>query len=104
MNNTQTPVLGGICKSTQGRDKDKWYIICGIMPSNVVLVTDGKAHGRQNPKRKNLKHIHITPFICHEAAEAFGQNGNYNDCDIAYYLKQFAKSNQQNAAPCATGK
>lgn len=64
----KTPVIGGVCKSTQGRDEGRYYIICGI-EKDAVLVTDGNFKKLQSPKKKNVKHLYLLP----ERAQAIGE-------------------------------
>ncbi|MCD8201690.1 MAG: KOW domain-containing RNA-binding protein [Clostridia bacterium] len=54
------PKRGGVCYSLQGRDKGRWYVILKVEPG-YVFVTDGKAGGAKSPKKKNLKHVYLTP-------------------------------------------
>ncbi len=63
----KTPVIGGICKSTQGRDEGRYYIICAI-ENDVVYVTDGNFKKLQSPKKKNVKHLYLLP----EKSESIG--------------------------------
>ena len=60
------PSVGGICQSTQGRDKDRYYLIREIYPDGSVGVVDGNFKKLAFPKKKNLKHIRLLP----EKAEA----------------------------------
>lgn len=63
-----TPAVGGICKSTQGRDKDRYYIISQVLADGTVQVVDGNFKKFDAPKKKNLKHLHLLP----EKAESIG--------------------------------
>lgn len=63
----KTPVIGGICRSTQGRDAGRYYIICKIESSDVY-VTDGNFKKLVSPKKKNIKHLYLLP----ERAESIG--------------------------------
>ncbi len=62
----KVPVIGGICQSTQGRDKDRYYIIREIYPDGAIGVVDGNFKKLACPKRKNLKHVRLL----HEKAES----------------------------------
>ncbi|MDE5729451.1 MAG: KOW domain-containing RNA-binding protein [Clostridia bacterium] len=64
----KTAVIGGICKSTQGRDKGRHYIISEIISESAVLAVDGNFKKLASPKKKNLKHIELLP----ESAESIG--------------------------------
>ena len=50
----KTPVIGGICQSTQGRDKDRYYIVKVINDDGTVGVVDGNFKKLAEPKKKNL--------------------------------------------------
>lgn len=87
----KTPVAGMICASAQGRDKGQVYAVVGMAGDSFVLVADGIRRKLDSPKRKNLKHLALTP---HNAAEygADFSNGKVNDCILAYALKQYAQT------------
>ena len=55
------PVIGGICQSTQGRDKGRYYLIKLIYPDGSVGVVDGNFKKLATPKRKNIKHVRLLP-------------------------------------------
>ena len=55
------PMIGGICQSTQGRDKGRYYLIKLISPDGSVGVVDGNFKKLATPKRKNIKHVRLLP-------------------------------------------
>ena len=90
----KTPVLGGVCISTQGRDKDKYYIISSI-DGEFVTVTDGKYKSIAAPKRKNLKHIYLLPEKAEEIAEKLLNGVKIYDAEIISALKRYNKKPAQ---------
>ena len=48
---------GQLVRSTAGHDKGELMIVLGFQGQRVLLC-DGKHHKMENPKRKNVKHIH----------------------------------------------
>ena len=84
----KTPVLGGVCKSTQGRDKDKYYLISSI-DGEFVFVVDGKYKKVTAPKRKNLKHIYLLPERVEEIAEKLLKGVKIYDAEIISALKRY---------------
>ena len=84
----KTPVLGGVCKSTQGRDKDKYYLISSI-DGEFVFVVDGKYKKVTAPKRKNLKHIYLLPEREEEIAEKLLKGVKIYDAEIISALKRY---------------
>lgn len=84
----KTPVLGGVCKSTQGRDKDKYYLIFSI-DGEFVLVVDGKYKKVSAPKRKNLKHLYLLPEKVEEITEKLSKGIKVYDAEVISALKRF---------------
>ena len=50
---------GSIAVSTAGRDKDKVFIIVGVLDEDYVLIADGRSRKIEKPKKKKLKHLRI---------------------------------------------
>lgn len=49
--------LGQIVHSKAGRDKNKYFIIVGIIDEDYVLVADGQLRKIESPKKKKIKHL-----------------------------------------------
>ncbi len=81
----KTPMLGGVCQSLTGRDKDEFYIIVGIT-QNAVLVADGKYKSVNNPKKKNVKHLRLLPQTVAQIAAQLQSGKPVYDNQIAYAL------------------
>lgn len=84
----KTPVLGCICQSTQGRDKDRFYIISKL-DGEFVFVTDGNFKRLAAPKRKNLKHIRLLPVKAEAIAEKLENGTLVYDTEIYSALKTY---------------
>lgn len=82
----KTPVLGGICRSTQGRDKERYYIIC-LIDGDFVGVADGNFKKLSSPKRKNLKHVYLLPECAETIAEKLAAGVKVYDTEIYSALK-----------------
>lgn len=57
----KTAEIGGICQSLQGRDKDRFYLICEVFADGKVAVVDGNFKKFACPKKKNVKHLRLLP-------------------------------------------
>ena len=55
-------VKGSVVKSLAGRDRDCHYVALEVS-DRCVLVSDGKHHKMQAPKRKHVKHISPTGAV-----------------------------------------
>ena len=83
------PVIGGICQSTQGRDKDRYYLIREIYPDGSVGVVDGNFRKLASPKKKNLKHIRLLPEKADTIAEKFTDGRQVFDTEVFSALKAY---------------
>lgn len=81
------PVIGGICRSTQGRDKDRYYIIKTIYPDGTIGVVDGNFKKLANPKKKNVKHVRLLPDKAETILAKFADGRQVFDSEIYSALK-----------------
>lgn len=70
------------CFSRQGHDKGTLYYIIEET-QNYVLVSDGRLHPLEKPKKKNLKHIQRTNFSASQETTVTNDN-------IKYLIKRFS--------------
>jgi len=55
--------IGQVVESTAGRDKGFHMIVFSIIDSKYVTIVDGRQRKVENPKKKKLKHLHLTPNV-----------------------------------------
>ncbi len=48
---------GQIVRALAGRDKDKVFVVVGIIDDNSVYIADGAKRRIEAPKRKKIKHL-----------------------------------------------
>ncbi len=92
----KTPVIGGICQSTQGRDKDRYYIVKVINDDGTVGVVDGNFKKLAEPKKKNLKHIRLLPEKAEAIAAKFADGRQVFDSEVYSALKTYNNPPQEN--------
>ena len=85
----KTPVIGGICQSTQGRDKDRYYLIREIYPDGSVGLVDGNFRKLADPKKKNLKHLRLLPEKAEAIAAKLIEGRQVFDTEIFSALKSY---------------
>lgn len=83
------PVIGGICQSTQGRDKDRYYLILEIYPDGSVGVVDGNFKKFANPKKKNIKHVRLLPEKAEIIAVKLTEGRQVYDSEVYSALKSY---------------
>ena len=87
----KTPTVGTICISTKGRDKGNIYAVQTVIDERFVLAVDGIRAKLDSPKRKNIKHLYLTPHNSAQYGADFS-DGKVNDCTLAYAIKQYKNS------------
>lgn len=55
--------VGDVVISTHGHDKNNIFLVVSIDKSQYLAIIDGKARKKNNPKRKNPKHLQ---FVTHD--------------------------------------
>ena len=85
----KTPVIGGICQSTQGRDKDRYYLIREIYADGSVGVVDGNFKKLAAPKKKNIKHVRLLPEKAEAIAAKFIEGKQVFDTEVYSALKSY---------------
>ncbi len=81
------PVIGGICQSLRGRDKDRYYLIRYIYDDGSVGVVDGNFKKLNTPKKKNLKHVRLLPELAESIAAKFENGSKVYDSEVYSALK-----------------
>lgn len=89
------PVIGGICQSTQGRDKDRYYLIKTVYPDGAVGLVDGNFKKLAEPKRKNLKHIRLLPEKAEAIAAKLADGRQVFDSEVYSALKTYNNPPQE---------
>ena len=97
----KTPQAGGICRSLQGRDKGRYYLIKSVNADGSVLLVDGNFKRLAAPKKKNLKHIALLPEKAAVIAEKFLDGRQVFDTEIFSALKAY--NNPQSAGNASDG-
>ncbi len=83
----KNPAAGGICKSLQGRDKDRFYLISAVNGDGTVMVVDGNCKRLANPKKKNLKHVKLLPEKAESIAAKLADGRQVFDTEIYSALR-----------------
>ncbi len=92
----KTPVIGGICQSTQGRDKDRYYLIKAVYTDGAVGVVDGNFKKLLSPKRKNLKHLRLLPEKAEAIAAKLEDGRQVFDSEVYSALKKYNNPQQDD--------
>ena len=86
----KSPKTGSIVRSTCGRDKDGVFAVIGTVVSEegrqFLLISDGRHHPLENPKKKNSIHLQTMCESDEELASAL-EEGNLTNRRLADLLR-----------------
>ena len=84
--------VGAVVLSTQGRDKDMYFVVVDV-GADVVYLADGGMRKLNAPKKKNVKHVSFSGVVLESIAKKFSEGKKVFDSEVKSALRQF---NQQN--------
>ena len=85
-------VVGSVVLSTQGRDKDMYFVVVAV-GRDVVYLADGGMRKLNAPKKKNVKHVSPSGVVLDNIAAKLAEGKKVFDSEVKSALRQF---NQQN--------
>lgn len=69
MDTTLEVSIGQVVKSKAGRDKDRVFIVIGIVDHQYVLIADGDLRKADKPKKKKVRHLAKYNIISEEVKQ-----------------------------------
>lgn len=88
--------VGCLVSSTKGRDKGRFYLVVGCDGLPRVHVADGEGRKVENPKQKNIKHLHVYEAVAGAISNKAANGERITDLDV----RQELKSLLQDFAKC----
>ncbi|MDD4169182.1 MAG: KOW domain-containing RNA-binding protein [Desulfotomaculaceae bacterium] len=82
--------IGHLVSSIKGRDRGKYYLVVDILSQSMVLVADGEERKVENPKRKNIKHLHFFETTAGNVSNKFMSGRRVTNMDIRNEIKSLA--------------
>lgn len=84
---TQPPIrLGSVVRSRAGRDRDRFFVVVGILDERYVLIADGALRKLAAPKKKKLLHLKVTPACMSQLQSTLEDGGQLQDAQIRRFL------------------
>lgn len=80
-------LLGRVAYSKVGRDKDKYFVIVGILNEEYVYISNGDLRKIETPKKKKIKHLHIANIISEKIQQALLSGNKVSNSEIKKFLQ-----------------
>lgn len=84
------PQVGQIVRITKGREQNQYAIIINIMDDRFVLLADGEKRKYDRPKKKNVLHIELTPFVANEVKTSLLETNRVSNGKLRFALAKYA--------------
>ena len=84
------PLVGQLVRITQGREKNQFAIIIEVIDSRYVLLADGEKRKYDRPKKKNVLHIELTPYISNEVRTSLLETNRVSNGKLRFALAKYA--------------
>ena len=86
--------IGSVVLSTQGRDKDMYFVVVSV-GKDVVYLADGGMRKLNAPKKKNVKHVSHSGVVLDSIATKLRDNKKVFDSEVKSALRQFNQSHTE---------
>lgn len=80
-------LLGKVVHSKSGRDRNRYFIIVGILNEDYVYISDGNLRKIEKPKKKKIKHLIFTDMIAQDIKELITNNKKVSNSMIRKFLQ-----------------
>jgi len=80
-------LIGRLVISKAGRDKDKLFLIAGIIDVSYVIIVDGDLRKIESAKKKKLKHLLLTEKYSAEIKEMLIKGDKVGNAQIRKYIQ-----------------
>lgn len=80
-------LIGKIVHSKSGRDKDRQFIIVGIINNEYVYISDGDLRKIEKPKKKKIRHLAFSDKVANEIRELIINNYVVSNSKIRKFLQ-----------------
>lgn len=88
--NHVVPEIGQIVRVTKGREQNQYAIIINVIDDRYVLLADGEKRKYDRPKRKNIGHIQLTPFISEEVKTSLLETNRVSNGKLRFAIEKYA--------------
>lgn len=85
-----SPQIGQVVRITKGRERNQYAIIINLMDDRYVLLADGEKRKYDRPKKKNVLHIELTPFVSKEVRTSLLETNRVSNGKLRFALAKYA--------------
>ncbi|GAA0137976.1 hypothetical protein YSY43_48170 [Paenibacillus sp. YSY-4.3] len=89
--------IGQMVRVLKGKDAGAVAVVVAIVDTKFVLIADGNKRKFDQPKRKNVQHLELSPIISSEVVHSLQESGRVTNAKLRHAVHAFVKSANPNA-------
>ena len=90
MNTVSSPQVGQLVRILKGKDAGEAAVVIAVVDSRFVYIADGDKRKIDGPKKKNILHLELIPFISSEVVNSLEETGRVTNGKLRYAVMKYA--------------
>lgn len=84
------PQIGQVVRITKGREQNQYAVVINIIDDRFVLLADGEKRKYDRPKKKNVLHMELTPYVSSEVRTSLLETNRVSNGKLRFALAKYA--------------
>ncbi|WP_379163806.1 hypothetical protein [Paenibacillus sp. sgz5001063] len=89
MNTGSSPQIGQIVRILKGKDTGEAAVVIAVVDSRFVYIADGDKRKFDAPKKKNIQHLELIPFISSEIVNSLEETGRVTNGKLRFAVMKY---------------
>ncbi|MDF9844464.1 MULTISPECIES: KOW domain-containing RNA-binding protein [unclassified Paenibacillus] len=89
MNTGSSPQVGQIVRILKGKDAGEAAVVIAVVDSRFVYIADGDKRKFDGPKKKNIHHLELIPFISSEVVNSLEETGRVTNGKLRFAVMKY---------------
>lgn len=90
MNTVSSPQVGQLVRILKGKDAGEAAVVIAVVDSRFVYIADGDKRKFDGPKKKNILHLELIPFISSEVVKSLEETGRVTNGKLRFAVMKYA--------------
>ena len=97
MNTVSSPQVGQLVRILKGKDAGEAAVVIAVVDSRFVYIADGDKRKFDGPKKKNIRHLELIPFISSEIVDSLEETGRVTNGKLRFAVMKYGGSAGKSA-------
>jgi large subunit ribosomal protein L14e len=84
-----SPQVGQIVRILKGKDAGEAAVVIAVVDSRFVFIADGDKRKFDGPKKKNIHHLELIPFISSEVVNSLEETGRVTNGKLRFAVMKY---------------